>query len=34
MNGEPVSDSASQPTTSKSIHRAALTQRPESQSRR
>ena len=34
MNGEPVSWSASQPSTTRSIQRAVLRQRPESQSRR
>jgi hypothetical protein len=34
MKGEPVSWSASQASTTRSIQRAALTQKPEIQSRR
>src|SRR5262249_47070560 len=34
MNGEPVSSQASQPSTTRSIQRAVLRQRPESQRRR
>ena len=34
MNGDPVSWRASQPSTTRSIQRAVLTQRPETQRRR
>jgi hypothetical protein len=34
MKGEPVIESASQPSTTRSIQRAVLTQKPEIQSRR